>query len=341
MSRAAWLALALAGTLLAPAAAHADKSYTLPRAAVSVALERNGEVGVREDLTYRFSGTYQGAYRDIPLARDVTMRDVQVSENGRPYAPGGKTTLGSTDTAGRYGFYRREEGVRIVWHFRQHDGERTFTLRYRLRGVVVAHDDAVEVAPQVWGSTWGHGLAELHASAHAPGALDGTRAWIEPPWLDHRVNVRRSDVSATVERIPRERGVILRVLYPPAVLAPGAPYARRVHDRVVAATVAREAATERRAERDRRQLEDTLHHPWLWVLAALALAIVPAGLLAGVAYAISAAIPRRARRRSTSTSLPTIWPLHSCPRCSSSDSSREAIRSRRRSSSSCAAAATS
>jgi uncharacterized membrane protein YgcG len=280
----AWLVLALAGVLAAPASAFADKSFTLPRATVSVTLARSGEVLMREDLTFRYSGFFTGAYRDIPLAKDVRATDVQVSEGGTVYAPGGDTTLGSSDAAGRFGAVRLPQGLRIVWHYLQDGGERTFTLRYRLRGVVVAHDDAVEVAPQVWGNQWASGLHLLLANVHAAGALSGTRAWIEPAWLDHRVTVRRGDVLTAVDDIPGKRGVTLRVLYPPAALAPGAPYARRVHDNVLAATIARENAAAERAERDRRDLQDTLDHPWAWILAAVGLALVPAGLLGGFAY---------------------------------------------------------
>jgi uncharacterized membrane protein len=282
--RPAWLALALVATLALPAAAHADKSFTLPRAVVSVTLARDGEVLVREDLTFSYSGFFTGAYRDIPLASDVSTRDVQVSEAGEPYLPGGNTALGSDDAAGRFGVVRLQQGLRIVWHYQQNGGERTFTLRYRLRNVVTAYDDAVEVAPQVWGNQWQSGLGHLAASVQAAGALPGTRGWIEPPWLDHSVTVTRGVVQAEVNDIPGKRGVILRVLYPPAALAPGAPFARHVHANVLAATIAREQAAADRAARDRRDLEDTLHHPWAWILAALAIAIVPAALLGGFAY---------------------------------------------------------
>ena len=284
MRRLTWLALALVAALATPAAALADKSFTLPRAAVTVTLARTGEVLVREDLTFSYSGFFTGAYRDIPLAPDVSTGDVEVSEAGEPYLPGGSTALGSSDAAGRFGVVRLPQGLRIVWHYQQNGGERTFTLRYRLRNVVTAYDDAVEVAPQVWGNQWESGLGHLAASVQAAGALPGTRGWIEPPWLDHSVSVTRGDVRAEVEDIPGKRGVILRVLYPPSALAPGAPYARHVHENVLAATIAREQAAADRAERDRRELEDTLHHPWAWILAALALAIVPAALLGGLAY---------------------------------------------------------
>ncbi|MDX6596770.1 MAG: hypothetical protein QOE87_657, partial [Gaiellales bacterium] len=105
-----------------------------------------------------------------------------------------------------------------------------------------------------------------------------------PAWLGHRVTVRGGDVLTAVDDVPAERAVTLRVLYPPSALAADAPYARRVHDDVLAATIAREQAAAESARRDKRQLEDALHHPWAWIVAAAALALVPAGLLGGFAY---------------------------------------------------------
>ena len=63
----------------------------------------------------------------------------------------------------------------------------------------------------------------------------------------------------------------LRVLYPPSVLAPDAPYAKHVHDDILPATIAREQAAADRAARDKRELDDTLHHPLIWILALFAL----------------------------------------------------------------------
>ncbi|MDX6631161.1 MAG: hypothetical protein QOH00_3407 [Gaiellales bacterium] len=284
MKRLVWLALALVAPLAAPATALADKSFTVSQAAVNVTLARTGEVLMREDLTFSFNGFFTGAYRDIPLARGVTAQGIEVSEGGKSYAPGGDTTLGSSDAPGRFGAVRLPQGLRIVWHYQQDGGLRTFTLRYRLRGVVIAHDDAIEVAPQVWGNQWQFGLTLLTANVRAAGALPGTRGWIEPAWLDHRLSVRRGEVLTAVDDVPARHSVILRVLFPPSALAPDAPYARRVHDDIVPATIAREQAAQARAERDRRALDDTLHHPWAWILAAFLLAIVPAGLLGGIGY---------------------------------------------------------
>ena len=183
MRRPAWLALTLATVLALPAAAHADKSYTLPRAMVSVTLARSGEVLVREDLTFSYSGYFTGAYRDIPLAKDVevVLQDVQVSEGGQAVRAGREHDARQQRRRGRFGAVRLPQGLRIVWHYSQSGGQRTYTLRYRLRGVVMAYDDAVEVAPQVWGNQWQSGLAHLFANVHAAGACPGHAAgWSRP-----------------------------------------------------------------------------------------------------------------------------------------------------------------
>ncbi len=284
MRRLVWLAVLALALLALPSAAFADKSYTVSQAFVTVTLSHDGEVLVREDLTFSYDGFFTGAYRDIPLAADVQVRDVSVSEGATEYTPGGDTALGSSDAAGRFGFVRMPQGLRIVWHYVQNGGVRTFILRYRLRGVVIAHDDAVEVAPQVWGNQWKDGLPLLFANMQAPAASAQTHAWIEPAWLSHRVTVRGSLVQTVVHDVPSKRAVILRVLYPPSVLAPNAPYAKHVHDDIVPATIAREQAAAARAARDKQQLDDTLHHPLIWILALCALALVPALLLAAFAY---------------------------------------------------------
>ena len=82
----------------------------------------------------------------------------------------------------------------------------------------------------------------LHASVHATISEGAAHAWVEPFGLAHRISVKGGDVVATVGHVPRERGVTLRVLYPAGALAPDAPYARHVHDRILAATEAREHA---------------------------------------------------------------------------------------------------
>ena len=98
-----------------------------------------------ERIEFAFSGSFQGAFRDIPLRRGESITDVVVLENGLAYQPGANTALGSTDEPGKYGVEDRGNAMRVVWHYRAADEARTFDIRYRVNGVTVIYDDVVDV----------------------------------------------------------------------------------------------------------------------------------------------------------------------------------------------------
>ena len=93
---AALAALAITGTAGA-------KSFSLPQAAISVQVAKDGSLLVDEHITYAFSGPFSGGFRDIPLRDGETIDRVRVTEGGRAYRPGGCTELGCIDTADTYG----------------------------------------------------------------------------------------------------------------------------------------------------------------------------------------------------------------------------------------------
>jgi hypothetical protein len=121
----------VAGPFVAPPEAQA-KSFELPKAAVVADVQPDGSVIVTENITYLFTGSFEGGYREIPLKNGMRVTEVSVSENGRQYAPGASAELGSSGVPGTYGTANLGDAYRIVWHYRATDEERTFTLRYRL-----------------------------------------------------------------------------------------------------------------------------------------------------------------------------------------------------------------
>src|SRR5207244_1658741 len=179
-------ALALAGSAQA-------KDYSLPSADVDVTVASNGALLVRENITFEFFGSFSGAYRDIPLRKGESIDHVLVSENGRPYSPGGNTKLGSADSPDKYGVEQSSKRVRVVWHYRAQTEMRTFTISYRFNGLAVAYDDVVDVNLKVWGSEWKVGLSGLSAEVGLPmaTALDESyRVYGHPQWV-HGVVDRR------------------------------------------------------------------------------------------------------------------------------------------------------
>jgi hypothetical protein len=110
-------AVLVAGPFLAPAEAQA-KSFTLPKADVVADVQPDGSVVIMENITYEFSGSFEGGYREIPLKDGMSVSDVSVSENGSQSAPGASAELGSSGAPGTYGTANLGNAYRIVWHYR-------------------------------------------------------------------------------------------------------------------------------------------------------------------------------------------------------------------------------
>ncbi|HWH05064.1 MAG TPA: DUF2207 domain-containing protein, partial [Gaiellaceae bacterium] len=119
---------------------------------------------VVEDITFSFSGSFSGAFREIPLRAGERLDDVAVLEGGRRYTAGASAELDSSGAPDTFGTTTTGDGVRVVWHYRAADDARTFRLQYRLSGVAVAYDDVVDVNLKVWGDEWQQRLSRLTAT---------------------------------------------------------------------------------------------------------------------------------------------------------------------------------
>ena len=203
------LSFVAALALLVPGAAQA-KSYSLPQAVVQVKLAPDGSLLVREDITFSYSGSFSGAYRDIPVRGGERVDLVRVSEGGQALQPGGNTVLGSFDLPGKYGVDANTQRVRVVWHYRALNEQRTYTIRYRFRGLAVAYDDVVDVNLQVWGDEWPVAVSDLRAEMELPRpiALHGSRyrVWGAPEWVRGVVD-RDADGNVPAGRQRRLRPV--------------------------------------------------------------------------------------------------------------------------------------
>jgi len=213
-----------------PAFPTAEKEFEIKDADVSVKLQRDGSLVVRESLPFHFTGSFQGAYRDIPLNPPARITGASVSDRieGR-YRPGGNIVLGSTDIPGAFGAQDRGGSFRVVWHYRQDGGVRTFDVAYRVEDAVTVHDDVVDVSWVVWGDQWDFWLDDLTASISAVSGVAPEQAWVREidfPDPDEDGDPESSrDLGAdptiadgaatvTIDRVPEGRAVGMRAVFP-------------------------------------------------------------------------------------------------------------------------------
>ena len=240
--------------MLALAAAPATaKSFSIPEADVTIALQPDGSLLVTERLDFAFSGTFQGAYRDVPLRRGETITDVVVSENAIDYRPGAPTALGSTGDPSSYGVEDRGNAVRVVWHYRASDEVRTFVIRYRVTGVTVAYDDVVDVNWKVWGDHWDLSAGRVDARLEYSGTVESSEVYVfgHPGTVDGSTT-RGDDGAApalTAFNVPDRTFVELRIVLPRSVLT-STSGAQVVAGSGLEAILAEEAAEAARTERE-------------------------------------------------------------------------------------------
>lgn len=267
-----------------PAAA---KSYTLSDAQVRTRVARDGAVLVRESIAFDYSGSFSGAFREIPLRKGESIDRISVAEGGHRYAPGGSLTLGTEGPPSQFGTGLVDGKQRIVWRYRASNERRTYTIRYRLSGLARAYDDVVDVDLQVWGGTWKVGLARLEATMAAPGKVSPRNARI----FGHPVTVHGDTAfGGSIARlraldIPSEQFVEMRLLFPRSMLSSTAR-AKVVKGNARERIVAGERADAADYESNRRKIDDAVANLPGNLLLLLVLGLVPAGAILGLVWLV-------------------------------------------------------
>lgn len=234
------LVVRLAGVVLLAAAAWAlltfipeiptsEKQYEIDDAAIEVTLQRDGSLLVHESLRFDFTGSFSGAYRDIPLNGDARITDMRVSSEGRRYTPGAATGLGSYDRPNSFGteeFGGTDEFngagdtasdqhyLRVVWHYSAANEDRTFDLAYRVTGAANVRDDVVDVTWSIWGSQWDFWLDDLEARFSAASGAAPTQTWLRPRSLGVEPEIDGDAAVASAERVPEGQAVGMRAVFP-------------------------------------------------------------------------------------------------------------------------------
>ena len=271
------LIAALVGlAFMLPAVASA-KELSLPQARVVARIQPDGAVEITEFLTYSFSGSFSGGYREIPLRAGETISGVSVREGEDVYAPGAPTELGSSGAPSTFGSADLGDRTRIVWHYRAQDEARTFEIRYRITGLVVAHDDVGDLVLEVWGEEWSQGLDRLKAKVILPGSGgESVRVWGHPATVEGYTELLPSGKGATLfaSYIPPHQWVEMRVVFPRSLLTSTTGAKTRPGDGFDG-IFEEETAALREAEEQRERWEAIKRNLWWLIPIGLFLAALP------------------------------------------------------------------
>jgi uncharacterized membrane protein YgcG len=169
--RARQIALAVALALLAAAPAAAQRTLVIERFDVAIQVNVDGTIEVDETIRPRFTGSWNGIYRTIPIeyrtpqGLNYTLRLIIESV---------------TDGAGaklRYETSRERHYRKVkVWVPGAVDATRTVHLRYRVPDALRFFDEHDELYWNVTGDEWDVPIESAAAVIHLPAGVSGVRA---------------------------------------------------------------------------------------------------------------------------------------------------------------------
>lgn len=204
--------------------AQADRSFDMQQVDVNGKLLQDASMKVTEKYTIDFSGQWNGFFVKIPIG-DTPIKDVVVSENGRPY------TFNPGDDYGPSGTYLvKEEGDNLLidWSIDALDEARTFTVSYRVIDAVKIHKDTAEFYRKFIGEASQQPIQQVNVKLKLPPGGEkyeegkDIRIWGHGPLNGSVEFTGPGEVSWKVTRLSPETFVEGRVVMPTA-LFPEAP----------------------------------------------------------------------------------------------------------------------
>lgn len=207
----------IAVLLLCLPASGMAKSYGIERIAVDAEVASDGALHVSEEITYRFSGKFSFAFREIPLAAGESISDIRVSEGGRGFA------LSSSEDPSTFSVVKPRGRVKIKWFYRARNERRTFRISYTLHGVVKRYPDVAELYHKFLGEDSDRAIGQVTVKLRLPGGVEPSqvRAWVHGPVLLNGTVTINTDgtISMDVAPLPRWAYWEGRVLFPSEALS--------------------------------------------------------------------------------------------------------------------------
>ncbi len=197
-----------------------DREYKITSAVIDLTVQENGLLHVQESYNYRFDGTFNGVYRDIPIKSGQNIENLHV------------------ETDGAYSTYNIENQgdnlhlVVYLWADEAHtqkisDRNVRVTYSYDMVNVVTVFNDIVSLQYKLWGENWDVGVGSITANIHLPGNTSNTY-YLNPPYFNKSSSLNGNTIHAVTSHIPSGDFYELQVLMPLSDF-PNATYATHIN----------------------------------------------------------------------------------------------------------------
>lgn len=194
--------------LFVPTSFAANGDFKIPSAIKDVTVNDDGSVFISEQITYVIEGSVNGTYREIPIERNQTIRNISVDTPG--YYNDLQILNGYTRKTIKVWLYSDKEKTKKV-----EDATVKVTYNYTIDKGVRIYNDVADVQYMTWGSEWKSGVDRLESNIHIPGSYKNTQYWNNPE--DHVVSsnwTNDNTLTTKLENIPQKTLFEQRILMP-------------------------------------------------------------------------------------------------------------------------------
>ncbi len=149
-----------------------DRSYYVSGYNIDVNVNPDGSADFQEELTYSFSGSFNGILRNVDFSLSGGIEEQKVyAMSGGNLTEFTRNRTDSLDYDGKPGTYNIAiEGstARFKIFEPSQDEEKTFVIRYRMKDAVTVYNDTAEFNRKLVGSEWETSLQNVYARITLP-----------------------------------------------------------------------------------------------------------------------------------------------------------------------------
>lgn len=195
-----------------------DRSYNIDKAVIHLFVGEDGLLHVSETYTYTFKGSFNGIYRDIPLKKEESIKNIKVT------TPGVYNKVEITDG-------KDEKKLKIYLHpdsgktMQISDTTVDITIEYDFYKLLKNYEDVGVLSYKLWGENWDQKVDKLDAYINFKSNKD-VKYWINPGHITKSSNwVNSTTLHISADGVDTGTWYELRAAIPINQFAPNAPYA--------------------------------------------------------------------------------------------------------------------
>lgn len=211
------------------------KSYSVENMDIQATINTDGSVGIEQTLTYKFNGSYNGIYINVPYGyEDKELEDV-IQENrinDNLYNGKSVTVTGVSETGtetkeyaevnsgmarnGMNGFYEisdKNNIKQIKVYSPSQDTTKTFRIDYTIYDLCVKHNDIGELYYNFIGGAWEVEIKNINIDIYLPMNTEGINVWGHGPYNGKCKIISNSHANFKVKNVKPGQYVAARVLF--------------------------------------------------------------------------------------------------------------------------------